>query len=251
MFKTALLVETEKVHKKFCSLLRDTFSKLKQKADLKEIKDYIESLLTSSDGMYNQVYNWPSEDPTDKIASFNKLRQFLQNNFCSWYNYAMISALREEFLFLPENDTTLNEYQTLFMQYVDRCCFIYLEDLGPQPQEVKTVRVTCKINVDFEEISYHQIQKLKLVFIDCLNQLSRYNLILKQVKDGCTELVFQAPTWLKSIDALEKSQVCYLLENGFIEVTIDDRKLLSQVVLCAIFTCSIAKLFLCMGKSFI
>ena len=231
-FEKALQKETEKVHEKFCSLLRRTFSKLKTEAkyDLDDVKGYIQSLLSPPG---NVIYNHTDERLLEsilcKIASFNELRQFVQNKLCSWYNHAIIAALRREFLF-PETDEGISEYKKLFKQYVGRFCFLYLEDLGPQPQEVEIVLVTCKIDVDFKDMTQAKIDMLKYEFTECVTEICDHHLMLKNVQDGCTELVFRAPIWAMNISTLTESQVCCLRKNGFIEISINDRKLLSKVI---------------------
>ena len=231
-FEMALQKETGKVHEKFCSLLRRTFRKLEteDKHDLEDVKGYIQSLLTPPGNViYNHIDKLPLGSILHKIASFNELRQFLQDNFCSWYNHAIISALRREFLF-PETDQDISKYKKLFKQYVERCCFLYLEDLGPQPKEMEIVLVTCKIDVDFDVMTQAEIEKLKYEFTECVTEIHDHHLMLKSVKEGCTELVFRAPMWTMNISALTKSQIRCLRKNGFIEISIDDRKLLTKVI---------------------
>ena len=160
----------------------------------------------------------------------------MQENYCSWYNYELLSALRKRFLFSQlEDDKSLVDYELLFKEYVKRRCFLYSDDLGPQPQ-IETVSVTCKIDVDFAIITDDQIKELRLLFIECLQSLlSSYTFTLKHVKKGCTELVFRAPTWIiKYIPTLTPEQAQLLRENKFIEVTVGDRNILSLSKVCLI-----------------
>ena len=185
----------------------ETFDELADKFEFSKVKRYIESLLTPS-GMYTQIYKHSlSDDKLEKISQYSGLSQYLQNNYCSWYNYRLLSALRKRFLFYQlEDDKSLVDYEFLFKAYVKRRCFLYTDDLGPQSQ-IKTVSVTCKIDVDFTDITVDQIEELKLLFIKCLQSLlSSYILTLKHVKKGCTELVFRAPTWIKYIPTLTPEQ---------------------------------------------
>ena len=147
------------------------------------------------------------------VASFNELRQLLQNNFCSWYNHTLISASRREFLY-PEIDDGISEYEKLFKQYIKRCCYLYLEDLGPQPQEMEVVCVTCIIDVDFDVMTQAEIEKLKYEFTEYA--IYDLHLILKSIEE-----VSQAPTWTGNMSTLAESQVCSL--------NIDERKLLTKV----------------------
>ena len=231
-FRQALKEASRKVHVKFCDLLLETFGKLESEGNLEEVKEYTQSLLTPpGNEMYNQVDKWPLEDLFDKITSFKKLRQFLQDNFCSWYNHDIVSDIRKRFLFLPEKDEGLNDYKKFFSQFCGRSCFLYLEDLGPQPRNVEMVQVTCKIDVNFEEMSQTLIEKLKYEFNKCIRETStsRHYVMVKQVREGCTELIFQAPLWIKNIPTLTESRVSCLKQNGFIEIKIGNRNLLSEV----------------------
>ena len=181
--------------------------------------------------MYDKISKYRSQEPLKRIMQFNGLRRFLQNNVCSWFNYQIIVALRKEYLFKEGMvDERLLQYENLFRQYVRKRCFLYLEDLGPQPQDVATVPVVCKIDGDLYDLTFDLIKHWKLIFVQCLNQvLSMYSVILRRVQEGCIELEFQAPAELKYITTLTTEQVDYLRENQFIEVVIDGCKLLSKV----------------------
>ncbi len=99
-FMTALRKETKYMHTKFCSLLKNTITNLEAKYDVPEIKQFVQMLLTPQETHYNAIYRRPSEQILfPDVTSFSKLFDYLQNNFCSWFNYSLISAIREEFLF--------------------------------------------------------------------------------------------------------------------------------------------------------
>ena len=197
---------------------------MKNEADLDDVKDYIQSLLTPpSNVVHGHIDKSPLGIIFRKVASFNELHQLLQDNFCSWYNDALISALRRKFLY-PEIDEGIIEYKNLLKQYVRRRCFLFLNDVGPQPQEMEMVPVTCIIDVDFELMSQAEIEKLKLKVIECLT-IHDCILILKSIKE-----VFEAPTWTGNMSTLAESQVCSL--------NIDERKLLTKVMFI-IFICTL------------
>ena len=236
IFKAALLEETEVVHTKFCSLLRETFMRLEATANLKDVKSFVLSLLIPpGNEIYRPIFVTSGSCSTSmqmkQITDFDELKTFLQKNYCSWYNYTIISAIRKEYL-LPkdseEADQQLLNYECLFQQYVQRRCFLYLDELGPQSQDVKTETVTCKIDVSFNEITHEQIQKFKLLFIRYLSpQLTLYNVTLKHVQEGCTELVFRAPTQLLFRVITHCSE---LGDCGFIKVTVGGWDYLSKVL---------------------
>ena len=235
-FKAALLDETKVVHTKFCCLLRETFMRLEATTNLKDVKSFILSLLIPpGNQMYSTNFGTSGSCSTSiqmkQITDFDELKLFLQKNYCSWYNYTIISAIRKEYL-LPKDseevDQQLLNYECFFQRYVQRRCFLYLDELGPQSQDVKTETVTCKIDVSFNEITHEQIEKFKLMFIRCLSpQLTLYNVTLKHVQEGCTELVFRAPTQVLYRVITQCSE---LRDCGFIKVTVGGLDYLSKVL---------------------
>ncbi|XP_064398878.1 uncharacterized protein LOC135345382 isoform X2 [Halichondria panicea] len=229
-FMTALLDETRHIHSKFCSLLTNTITNLENQYDITKVKQYVQALLTPRESYYSPVYRRPSSEQIlfRDVTSFRDLSVFLQNNFCSWFNYSLISVMREEFLFPYENDQALLRYEHLFRQYVNRRCFLFVDDFGPQPSHIQSVEITCKIDVDFQTITYDQIQQLELVFMKCWEQIIPHQVLnLKNVREGCTELVFRVPAYFKHIySQLSPEQMQYLKENAFIEVKIGQQVIL-------------------------
>ena len=129
----------------------------------------------------------------------------------------------------------LQRYKDWFQQYVNRQCFLFVDDFGPQPSHIQSVEITCKVDVDFHTITYDQIQELKLVFIECWEQeLPHQVLNLKHVREGCTELVFRVPAYFSHFySQLSPKQMQDLKENAFIEVKIGQQVLLKVI---SIFT---------------
>ena len=108
MFMTALRDETRHIHSKFCSLLTNTITNLEKQYDITKVKQYVQALLTPQGSYFNQIYRKPSEEILIRdVTSFSELSDYLQNNFCSWFNYSLIFAIREEFLFSNKNDPAL------------------------------------------------------------------------------------------------------------------------------------------------
>ena len=241
-FMTALLDETRHIHSKFCSLLTNTITNLENQYDITKVKQYVQALLTPRESYYSPVYRRPSSEQIlfRDVTSFRDLSVFLQNNFCSWFNYSLISVMREEFLFPYENDQALLRYEHLFRQYVNRRCFLFVDDFGPQPSHIQSVEITCKIDVDFQTITYDQIQQLELVFMKCWEQIIPHQVLnLKNVREGCTELVFRVPAYFKHIySQLSPEQMQYLKENAFIEVKIGQQVILKVII---IFTLDLYK----------
>ncbi len=232
MFKTALRDETRYIHSKFCSLLTSTVTNLEKQYDITKVKQYVQALLTPRESYFNPIYRRPSEQILFRdVTSFSELSVFLQNNFCSWFNYSLISVMREEFLFPYKNDQALLRYEHFFQQYVNRRCFLFVDDFGPQPSHIQSVEITCKIDVDFQTITYDQIQQLELVFMKCWEQLLPHQVLnLKHVREGCTELVFRVPAYFSHVySQLSPEQMQYLRENAFIEVKIGQQVILKVI----------------------
>ena len=231
---TALRDETRRIHSKFCSLLTNTITNLENQYDITKVKQYVQALLTPRESYYSPMYRRPSEQILfPDVTSFSDLSVFLQNNFCSWFNYSLISVMREEFLFPYENDRALLRYEHLFRQYVNRRCFLFVDDFGPEPSHIQSVEITCKIDVDFQTITYDQIQQLELVFMKCWEQIIPHQVLnLKNVREGCTELVFRVPAYFKHIySQLSPEQMQYLKENAFIEVKIGQQVILKVIII--------------------
>ena len=233
-FKTALHNETQNIHSKFCSLLTNTITNLEKQYDITKVKQYVQALLTPQGSYFNKIYRKPSEEILIRdVTSFSELSDYLQNNFCSWFNYSLISAIREEFLFSNKNDPSLVRYEHFFQQYINRRCFLFVDDFGPQPSHIESVEITCKIDVDFDAITFDQIQKLKLVFVNCWGQLLPHQVLnLKHVQEGCTELVFRVPAYFRHVySQLSPEQMQHLKENAFIEVKIGQQVILKVITI--------------------
>ena len=242
LFKIALGVETQNMHDSFCDLLDETFESLENKADLSRVKRFTRSLLSPAlKGKHHEpLYDKsPTGECLDKITQYDQLREFLEDNYCSWFNYTIIVVLRKKYLFKGgSTDESLLEYQETFLHYIKRRCFLYDDDFGPKPHKIQMVQALCKIDIDFDLITYHQVELVRLSFVKCLNhvllkshpyQLSEYNVTLKHVHDGCTELAFRAPEYLENFTVLTLQQVCYLKGKGFIDITVGGNSLLSKV----------------------
>ncbi len=233
MFMAALREETQNIHTKFCSLLKNTITNLEAKYNVTEVKQFVQMLLTPRESYFNPIYRKPSEQILfHDITSFSELSGFLQNNFCSWFNYSLISAIRKEFLFpCKDDDQALLSYERLFQQYVNRQCFLFVDDFGPQPSHIESVEITCKIDVDFKTITHDQIHHLKLVFMKCWEQIIPHQFLnLKNVQEGCTELVFRVPAYFRHVySQLTAKQMHHLKENAFIEVKIGQKIMLKVI----------------------
>ncbi len=95
------------------------------------------------------------------------------------------------------------------------------------------MEITCKIDVDFQTITFNQVQKLKLVFVNCWGQLLPHQVLnLKHVQEGCTELVFRVPAYFRHVySQLSPEQMQHLKENAFIEVKIGQQVILKVITI--------------------
>ncbi len=240
MFMEALRDETRRIHSKFCSLLTNTITNLENRCDISKVLQYVKALLIPRESYYSPIYHRTSEEILFRdVTSFSELSDFIQNNFCSWFNYSLISAIRKEFLFpCKDDDQALLSYERLFQQFVNRRCFLFVKDFGPEPSHIESMEITCKIDVDFDAITYDQIQQLKLVFMKCWEQLLPHQVLnLKHVREGCTELVFRVPAYLSNVySQLSPEQMQYLKEKAFIEVKIGQQVLLKVITILGFYT---------------
>ena len=228
IFEEALKDETRKVFDSFCSLLHATFKMLQKNATFDDVKGFVSSLLARHT-YYGEIYSEVESQHFGLIRNFSDLREYLEINCCSWFNYKIIVALRKQFRRNRplKKDDKLATYKDLFNQYVNRRSFLFLDDLGPELPQESSVNVICKIDVDFTTITPQQIAHLKKVLIECIQQISEYSLTLKNVKDGCTELTFRAPAYLRGIKELTPTQVNQLQQNRFLLLKIDNKIFLS------------------------
>ena len=95
------------------------------------------------------------------------------------------------------------------------------------------MEITCKIDVDFDAITYDQIQQAKLVFMKCWERILRHQVLnLKHVRKGCTELVFRVPAYFSNVySQLSPEQMQHLKENAFIEVKIGQQVILKVIII--------------------
>ncbi len=198
---------------------------LQKNATFDDVKGFVSSLLARRT-YYGEIYSEVESQHFSLIRNFCDLREYLEIN---WFNYKIIVALRKQFRRNRplKKDDKLAIYEDLFNQYVNRRSFLFLDDFGPELPQESSVNVVCKIDVDFTTITPQQIAHLKKVLIECIRQISEYSSTLKNVKDGCTELTFRAPAYLRDIKELTPTQINQLKQNRFLVLRINDKIFLS------------------------
>ena len=164
----------------------------------------------------------------EKLENVNPLdlsEYLIDNYYCSWFDYELIKHLRKHYLFpsLANEDKALSDYKECLRCYVSHRCFIYFHNTGPLPKN--HIEVVCKIDSSYDKLTRKVIGHIKYVFTKIIG-LSKYHLTFIKAIKGCTELTFGAPPYFSEVIKLSKYQVSQFKDHGFIEVTIDGRKLL-------------------------
>ena len=225
IFEQTLLKQSREMHSQFTDIMFDTSKTLNQReVDFEDVKHYLELLFEPDWHFVSKHGVAPSEVLINLCAveNFRQLTSYLQKNYCSWYNYELIKRLRKKFLFKFTEDELMTEYEHLFEEYVRRRCYLFLDDVGPN--STNRIEVMCKVDIQFTEISQDLIGHLKLEFSTIIG-ISKYHLTFKEAREGCTELLFRAPTFIKKLTKLSAYQVEKLKAHDFLEVRIDNQEI--------------------------
>ena len=219
-----LLHQSTKLHGSFCELVLDTFSELEKSVDIQKLIVYLKILLKPK--WYFPSTSSQVLDCLDDLESFDDIAVYLtKQQYCSWFDYELIEQLRNKYLFptITSSDSVLDDYKAKFKTYVSQRCFIFLHDEGPWPKH--QVKVKCKVDSEYDQLSHNVIKHMKYVFAKILGS-PNYHLCFKQAREGCTELVFGAPPYFGEISQLSKYQKSQLKAHGFLKVTIREQNLL-------------------------
>ena len=224
-FKESLLNQSRRIHGMFIELMNHTFETLKKKkVDIGEVKYFLKSRFP----LHWRVLAILSQEEINLSGDFRSLQDFyelsyyLQERYCTWYNYDLIADLRTKFLYCREKDLKLENYESEFKDIVDRRCFLYLDNGGETPKY--QTEVVCKVDIDCKELSQPLIEHLMSVFANAIG-LGKYHLVFKKVIEGCTELVFRAPQYIMKLKMLSAYQLRSLREHDIIAVRIGDQYL--------------------------
>ena len=213
--------QSTKLHRSFCELVLDTFNEmLERSVDIQKLIVYLKMILKPK--WYFPSTSSQVLDCLNDLESFDDIAVHLtKQQYCSWFDYELIEHLRYKYLF-TSSDSVLDDYKAKFKVYVSHRCFIYLNDEGPWPKH--QVKVKCKLDFPYDQLSQNLLKHLKCVFADILGS-PNYHLHFKQAREGCTELVFGAPPYFGEIRQLLKYQKSQLKAHGFLKVTIMEQNL--------------------------
>ena len=216
LFKECVEKETVKVHAHFSDFVTDTFKELSLCVNFDDLKKYTSKLLAIQPSLIDF-----------RPSDFDELESYLFTNICSWFNYELILQLRRRFLNPNgKNDTVVEKYEALLQNYIKRRCFLYTEDFGPLKTHIKCSVVTCKIvSLEFQKLTDKQIKQKKLLFLQIMESIPSFVATVKQVKEGCVELVLSIPAALMKDVTLTDEKIQQLKKNGFSDVTVDEKSL--------------------------
>ena len=217
-----LLHQSKILHRSFCELVMDTFSEMLTKSvDIQKVIVYLKLLLKPK--WYLPSSSSQVVDCLDDLETFDDIGVHLtKQQYCSSFDYELIEDLRKKYLF-ASSDSFLDDYKTKFKVYVSQRCFIYQHDEGPWPKH--QVKVKCKLDLEYNQLSHTVIKHLKYVFANILGS-PNYHLCFKQAREGCTELIFGAPPYFGEIHQLSKYQKSQLKAHDFLKVIIMEQNLL-------------------------
>ncbi len=210
-----LLHQSKQMHKKFCDLVVHTFEEMVLKfVNFHGVIFYLKLRLKPK--WYFPPVDSQAADCLGDLKSFEDVGLYLTDRqYCSWFDYELIEDLRKKYVFTITSDLRLDDYKAEFKKYVCQRCFLYTYDEGPWPQNY--VKVKCKVDLQYDQLSYKVIKHLKYIFTKILGS-PNYHLCFKQAREGCTELVFGAPPYFGEIRQLSKYQKSQLKAHGFLKV---------------------------------
>ena len=223
-FVLALVKQTEIYHEVFIDLVEATVDKMKEaNVDLESVKSYCKILL-SNPSLTRYAEEMKKE--LKLIVNFEKLKEFLHDQLCSWYNYQIIAKLWKKLLVTSDN-TKLREYEAKIETWVKRRVFIFVKDFGPNTNGNHIIEVRCKVDVPFEDTTYQKLVTIQDKFFDCVPEEFHHLINLKCVEKGCIELVFRAPVDIEDIELTSESK-SMLRENKFKWIKIGGKLLLED-----------------------
>ena len=219
--------QSKLMHHKFCRLVIDTFDKIEERSvKVSDVIHYLRLRFKFKWYLQIEILVQQDVDTFENIETFHQLSEYLMDkNYCSWFDYDLIEHIRESYLFpsATSEDKTLSDYKEHFRSYVSQRCFTYLHDTGPLPSN--QVKIKCKLDCEYNKICQKLIKHLKYVIAKIIGAPA-YHLAFKTAKEGCTELIFGAPSYFSEIKRLSKYQISQLKKHGFIDVTISGQNLL-------------------------
>ena len=223
-FVLTLVKQTEVYHEDFIDLVEEMVAKMKDaNVGLESVKLYCKILLSNPS---LTLYAEEMKKELELIVNFEKLKEFLHDQLCSWYNYQIIAKLWKKLLVASDN-TKLSEYEDKIQTWVKRRVFKFVKDFGPNTNGSHIVEVRCKVDVPFNDTTYPKLVTIQDKFFDCVPKEFHHLIHLKCVIDGCLELVFRAPVDIEDIKLTSESERV-LRENKFKWIKIGEKLLLED-----------------------
>ena len=223
--KWLLNEQTKAVSIAFVNLQEDTFQNLSKMA-FKDVRRHIKRLVST--GNYNDSILCCSSSTTSCIREtkdYEELEDVLCQNFCSWFNYAIIKEIRKKYLFQDTNlDSALQIYEEKFSHYCRRRCFESPESFHPKPVSTNMKSLVFKIDKDFHECTLDQIPKIRNTVASVIN-CPEYAVYVKSVKEGCVEVYCYILPQV-ALSHLNQEQISQLKKSGIFSFKIEGRELM-------------------------
>ena len=160
-YKLALENLAKDMQNRYQSLLLDTLDGLKDlKYDIETVK-YRVTLLLKPKGarkvQYSLIYKSQLKGQLKDVRSYEELIEYLENNYCAWFNVDLIESIRQVFVLKNKQtqDSILSAYKEHSKKYLARCC---LKNVAGN----ETIYI-CKFPTDFREVNIKPKQTLLFV----------------------------------------------------------------------------------------
>ena len=163
---------------------------------------------------------------TTYIAETTTLEQLedVLMQYYSWFNFALLKDLRQNFLFPEGTDDPLQKYETKFFQYCRRRCFESPLPLHRRPISVNLTSLVFKVDKIFGDYKLIDVQQITEIVADVINS-PKHAIYVKSVKDGCVEVsCYILPQF--QLRQLSDLQISQLKENDIFSFKMDDKELM-------------------------
>ena len=206
------------MHFFFSVLIEDTAHRMSEsKVDIKRVKDILQLTLLG----YSKIRAQGAQacDSLKEVSTFHELSIYLCSNYCSWFDYKLIVNMRKEFLFKDATDILAAEYQEKF----DAC--------STPPHQLRhkavpcsqgDIKAICKVDIDYEKLCIVFVKHVQRGFAETIG-FSEHCVRFQEAKDGCTELVFRAPSSIEQVTELSPDQQSKLRDLKIIKIIIGNR----------------------------
>ena len=228
MLENSLIEQTERLTRAFMELRKDTFDSFQRKGiKFEDVRRHIKRLVGT--GNYENIVPVSTSPATSCISSttdYDELEDVLFQKYCSWFNYAIVKEIREEFKFADENkeDVALKDYEDKFLSYCKRRCFESPQKFHPEPICASLKPLVFKIEEKFGEYTLNQVRKMTTTVASVI-KCPEYAIYVKSVEEGCVEVSCHILSFA-AIDHLSQHQISQLQEHKIFSFKIDDWELM-------------------------